>query len=152
MAVSEQGVRTAVHLAGFPSNKRKMVVDIVMTGLSNFRAGSKRVYISHTGKTIKKPTDAHTPTRGRHSQKPARTVLISALCRAWIHGKGTNPTLNHRDSPDSDFFIFAQAVMGAEGIGRIHQHLEEYWSTRKKIGLKNANLNEIWRLSGGSDG
>jgi hypothetical protein len=43
-------------------------------------------------------------------------------------------------------------VMGAEGIGHIHQHLEEYWSTRKKIGLKNANLNEIWRLSEGSDG
>jgi hypothetical protein len=132
-------------------SKRDMVFDIVSEGLANFRSGSKRSYVSHTGKRIKKPTSMHAAAPGRHDQTPARTVLISALCRAWIQGMGTSPTLNHKNAPDSDFFKFAQAVMGAEGIGRIHQHLEEYWSTRKQTAIENSKLNKIWRLSGGTE-
>lgn len=149
MAASTEDIRAAVRLANFPMGKREIAIAIVSEGLKNFRSGSKRSYVSHTGKQIKKPTSAHAPAIGRHDQTPARNVLISALCRAWIQGMGKNPTLNNKNAPDSDFFKFARAVMGAEGIGHIHSHLEEYWSTRKKTEAQNARLLKNGDFPGG---
>ena len=130
MAASEKDVREAMHLAGFPAEVRDDALAIVLLGLSNYRSGAVRRFYSHTGKLIKKPTSVHVAPKGRHDQTQARTVLISALCRAWIMGIG-NPTLNHKNDPDSDFFRFAQVIMAKEGIGHIHEHLERYWSVRK---------------------
>lgn len=130
MRASEKDVREAIHLAMFPMEVRDKALAIVLTGLSNYRSGAVRRFYSHTGKLVKKPTSAHEAPQGRHDQTLARTVLISALCRAWVIGIG-KPTLNHKSDPDSDFFRFAQSIMAKEGIGRIHEHLEIYWSTRK---------------------
>jgi len=137
MAASLQSVHDAAKHAGFPMANREYVVGIVMLGLENYRAGKTRRYVSHTGKIVKKPKGAHAAPVGRTNQTQARTILISALCRAWIHAMNQKPTLNHKAGFDSPFFRFAQSVMGAEGIGNIHRHLEEYWSIRKKTWLDN---------------
>jgi hypothetical protein len=64
---------------------------------------------------------------------------VSALCRAWIYGLNSPPTLNHKNGLDTDFAKFAMEIMQLEGIGRAHQHLEEYWSFRKS----NWELNDF---------
>ena len=130
--ISEAEIRRTIHDAGFPLSKRKEVNSIVRTGLEQFREYEKNWYYSHTGKKIKKPSPTHKAKIGRYDQKEARTILISALCRAWMEGTGEVPTLNNKKDYDSNFFQFAQNIMALEGIGNIHAHLEEYWSIRKK--------------------
>ena len=54
-----------------------------------------------------------------------------------MEGFGQEPTLNNKRDPDSPFFNFAMQVMTLEGIGKVHDHLEDYWSNRKKTWLEN---------------
>ena len=130
--ISEAKIRETIHDAGFPEKKRGVAAGIITTGLGQFREYEKNWYYSHTGKKIKKPGPTHKTKIGRYDQKEARTILISALCRAWMAGTGEAPTLNNKKDYDSAFFKFAQRVLALEGIGNIHAHLEEYWSIRKK--------------------
>lgn len=138
--ISSTQLSQAIHNAGFPLSKRKQVNSIVGTGLEQFREYEKNWYYSHTGKRIKKPGPTHKTKIGRYDQEGARTILISALCRAWMEGTGEAPTLNNKNDYDSAFFKFAQRVLALEGIGDIHAHLEEYWSIRKKAAEKGLNL------------
>ena len=138
--ISSTQLSQAIHKAGFTVSKRKQVNSIVSTGFKQFREYEKNWYYSHTGKKIKKPSLTHKTKIGRYDQKEARTILISALCRAWMEGTGEAPTLNNKKDYDSDFFQFARNIMALEGIGNIHAHPEEYWSTRKKTAEKCLNI------------
>ncbi len=140
MTISAQDLQKCIHLAGFPMEKRTQVTDIITQGLIAFREHRERWYYSSaTGKKIKKPTQAHNAPAGRHDQSGARTMLISALCRAWLLGFDRKPTLNNKNDRDTDFSKFAMEVMEIEGIGRAHQYLEEYWSLRKVTLQKRDN-------------
>jgi len=94
---------------------------------------------------------SHQTSMGRYDQEPARVILISAICRAWIVGVDHEPTLNNKKEYDSAFMTFGLHILALEGIGHIHQHLEKYWSIRKHEWLKNITEPEKWRLSGGSE-
>lgn len=137
MPITAAQLNSIVARTGFPTEKRSQVLDTINHGLQGFRDYKTRGYYGATGKNVKKPTAAHNPPAGRHDQEGARTILISALCRAWITGFGQAPTLNNKKDPDSAFFNFALQVMAHEGIGKIHEHLEAYWSKRKKTWLEN---------------
>lgn len=128
MPISDLELKECIHRADFPLKSRTHAFKVIHEGLQSYREHRNRRYYGPSGKTIKKPTAAHTAELGRHDQKPARFVLIAALCRAWLRGFGVAPTLNHKHDPDSAFFEFAQDVLAREGIGRIHMHVEEYWS------------------------
>jgi hypothetical protein len=132
MPLTEAMLRAEVHLAGFPLDRRDIVVDVIWQGILLFREYKVRSYISYTGKKIKKPGPSHNAEAGRHNQHGARTILISALCRAWLYGFEEAASLNHKNSDDTAFMFFATQVLAKEDIGKIHQHLEDYWSTRKK--------------------
>lgn len=138
--ISPAQLSQAIYHTGFPLDKRKQVNAIIMKGLEQFREYEKNWYYSHTGKKVKKPSPTHNTKIGRYDQTDARTILISALCRAWMVGFDEAPTLNHKTDYDSDFFKFAQNILALEGIGNIHAHLEEYWSIRKKTAEKGLNL------------
>ena len=138
--ISSTQLSQAIHNAGFTVSKRKQVNSIVSTGLEQFREYEKNWYYSYTGKKVIKPSPTHKTKIGRYDQKEARTILISALCRAWMEGTGEAPTLNNKKDYDSDFFQFARNIMALEGIGNIHAHPEEYWSTRKKTAEKCLNI------------
>jgi len=147
MAITRAQLQEAIGNAKFPLQKRQIVEDLVWNGLELFRQYKTQRYTSHTGKLVKKPLPSHKTSIGRYDQTGARTILISALCRAWLE-KGTGiPTLNHKNDLMSEFHHFAQEVMAREGIGKIQQHLEKYWSTR----AKEWGINEKGRLSGGSE-
>ena len=137
MPITPTQLQDCIHQAGFPIDTRPQVVEIVTQGVQNFRDYKTRSYYGSRGKSINKPTAAHTPPAGRHNQKGARTLLISALCRAWITGFQQRPTLNNKKESDSPFFSFAVQVMALEGIGKIHVHLEAYWTERKKTWVGN---------------
>jgi hypothetical protein len=137
MPITPAQLQECIHEAGFPTGKRQAVMTIIEHGLQGYREYKTRSYIGPKGKPIKKPTTTHHPPAGRPNQECARTVLISALSRAWIYGFGKKPTLNHKKDPDTPFFNFAARVMALEGIGKIHQHLETYWSVRKKAWRDN---------------
>jgi hypothetical protein len=147
--ITDADLRQAINGAGFPIKKRDVAAGIITMGLEQFREYEKNWYYSHTGKRIKKPGPTHKTKIGRYDQKEARTILISALCRAWMEGTGEAPTLNNKKDYDSAFFKFAQRVLALEGIGDIHAHLEEYWSIRKKTAEKGLNIKK-GRLSQGS--
>lgn len=132
MPISPLQLQDRIRVAGFPVGKRERVFDILIQGLQGYREYKTRSYYGSKGTLVKKPTTAHHPPVGRHDQTGARTVLISALCRAWMEGFGQVPTLNNKKDPDSTFFNFAMQVMTLEGIGKVHDHLEAYWSERKK--------------------
>ena len=110
---------------------------IIWHGLELFRKNKKRSYYSSCGNSINKPTPSHNATIGRNNQADVRTILISALCRAWVVGTGKKPTLNNKKDFDSAFMTFASHILASEGIGHIHKHLEEYWSRRKKDWFNN---------------
>mgnify|MGYP000202118511 CR=1 FL=1 len=137
MPITPEQLKSCVHAAGFPLDSRPKVIEIVEHGLKGYREYKTRSYYGPKGTAIKKPTAAHHPPEGRHDQAGARTLLISALCRAWMEGFGRAPTLNNKKGSDSPFFEFAMRVMAFEGIGKIHQHLEAYWADRKKTWLEN---------------
>ena len=139
MSISSLQLQNLIHRTGFPIGKREQAFEIVMRGLQGYRDYKKRSYYGPKGKPIKKPTLAHHASIGRPDQEAARTILISALCRAWWQGFGKKPTLNKKRCPDSPFFGFAMEVMALEGIGHIHKHLERYWSIRKRDWLKSKN-------------
>jgi hypothetical protein len=153
MTLTHKKIQDLINQSGFEFNAalRVQATNIIWEGVQLFRENEKRSYKSHTGKSIKKPSSSHQTTIGRYNQGPARSILISAICRAWLIGVGHKPTLNHKKQNDTPFTTFAIHIMGEEGIGHIHQHLEEYWSTRKKEWLKNTAEPEKWRLSGGSE-
>ena len=138
MKISDLEIRACIHHANFPLAKREYAFKVIHAGLESYREHRVRRYYGSSGKAIKKPTKAHRTMDGRYSQSGARFVLIASLYRAWTRGFGINPTLNNKYQLDSAFFHFAQEVMAREGIGRIHQHLEEYWSYVKKT-LKDAD-------------
>jgi hypothetical protein len=142
MPISEQALRECIHNAGFPLAKREFVFVTITAGLATFRENRVRSYYGATGKTIKNPTSAHSAARGRYDQTLARHVLIAALYRAWFRGFGVAPTLNHKLNPDSAFCSFAIDVMSREGIGRIHKHLEKYWSFSRLTIEKNSKQGE----------
>jgi hypothetical protein len=137
MPISPMQLQDQIRVAGFPVEKRPQVCDIVTRGLESYRDYKTKSYYGSKGTAVKKPTTAHHPPAGRHDQTGARTILISALCRAWMEGFGQAPTLNNKKDPDTPFFNFAMQVMALEGIGKVHNHLEDYWSTRKKTWLEN---------------
>jgi hypothetical protein len=137
MPITPTKLQNCIHEAGFPIATRPQVICIVTRGLEGYRDYKTRSYYGSKGKTIKKPTAVHHPPAGRHDQAGARTVLISALCRAWMEGFGEVPTLNNKKDLDSPFFDFAMRVMALEGIGKVHEHLEAYWAERKKTWLEN---------------
>jgi len=147
MAITRAQLQAAIANAKFPAATRQMAEDIVWNGLELYREYKSPKYTSHTGKLIKKPQAGHRTSIGRYDQTEARTILISALCRAWLQKGAGNPTLNHKDDPMSEFHHFAQEVIGREGIGKIQQHLEKHWSNR----AKTWNKNEKRRLSGGTE-
>lgn len=130
---------------------RNQAADIIWNGIQLFRENKVRRYRSHTGKLVKKPSPSHQTSFGRYDQEPARVILISAICRAWMVGVAHVPSLNNKNEYDSAFMTFALHILAAEGIGHIHKHLEEYWSIRKHEWLKNSTEPEKWRLSGGSE-
>jgi hypothetical protein len=139
MKLTEQQLKIIIRDAGFPSEKVDAVTTIINNGIELFREYKKSFYYSHTGKKIKKPRPTHATKIGRYDQKSARTILISALCRAWMKGFDEKPKLNHRNNDDTAFFGFAMQIMAREGIRNIHAHLEEYWSIRKKTAEKDLN-------------
>lgn len=142
MPISEQALRECIHNANFPLAKRQFVFVTITAGLDSFRENRVRSYYDAYGKPIKKPTAAHSAARGRYDQTLARHVLIAALYRAWFRGFGVAPTLNHKLDSDSAFCEFAIDVMGREGIGRIHKHLEKYWSFSRLTIEKNSKQGE----------
>jgi hypothetical protein len=142
MPISEQALRECIHHAGFPLAKRQFVFLAITAGLNTFRENRVRSYYGVSGKIIKKPTASHNAALGRYDQTSARHVLIAALCRAWLRGFGVAPTLNHKLDPDSAFCTFAIYVMDREGIGRIHNHLEKYWSFSSRTLEKRSKLDE----------
>ena len=135
--LTQQQLEMEIRAAGFPIERREPVMMLIWQGVEQFREQAVRRYYSHTGKSIKKPQPTHEASMGRHDQAPARTILISALCRSWMYGFDEAPTLNHRGGADSKFFSFASRIMILEGIGNPHKHLEEYWSVRKAAVRKN---------------
>lgn len=147
MAITQAQVKTAIANAKFPAVSRQIAEDLVWRGLEHYREYKSPRYISHTGKLVKKPQKGHRAPMGRYDQSAARTILISALCRAWLKRGSGKPRLNHKNAPMSEFHHFAQEVLGREGIGKIQQHLEKHWSNR----AKTWNKNEKRRLSGGSE-
>jgi hypothetical protein len=137
MSITEQELKSCIQRAGFPLDKRQQIEDIVNDGIKCFREYRTAGYYGVRGKPTKKPSPAHNPPQGRYDQTGARTVLISALGRAWITGFDKPPTLNNRNQTDSPFYDFAAEIMAREGIGNIHDHLEEYWSQRKRTWSQN---------------
>ena len=152
MPMTLEDVKDHIRVSSFlpDAKRRRQSAEIVWNALTLFRENKTRKYVSHTGKLIKKTSPTHAAPMGRYDQRDIRTVLISAICRAWIVGTSQNPTLNRKRDFDSAFMTFAHYILAAEGIGHIHQHLEEYWSRRKAELLKNNLEAEKWRLSGGS--
>ena len=153
MAMTLDELKHHIHLSGFSADDRLrgIAADIIWAALTLFRENKKRKFISHTGKSVKKPSPTHTNPMGRHDQTEIRTVLISAICRAWIVGTKRELTLNNKRDYDSDFMNFAAYILSQEGVGRVHEKLEKYWSQRKADWLKNTMDQEKWRLSGGSE-
>jgi len=153
MPMTLEDVKDHIRVSSFlPDAKRqRQAAEIVWNALTLFRENKTRKYVSHAGKLIKKPSPTHAVPMGRYDQKDIRTVLISAICRAWMVGVDHEPTLNNKKEYDSAFMTFAFHILALEGIGHIHKHLEEYWSIRKHEWLKNTTEPEKWRLSGGSE-
>ena len=153
MPLTYVDIQKHIDASGFKSDAklRAQAADIIWNGIQLFRENKTRRYRSHKDKLIKKPLPSHQTSFGRYDQEPARVILISAICRAWIIGVGRVPTLNNKKHNDSPFMTFAVHILGAEGVGHIHQRLEEYWSIRKHEWLENSTESEKWRLSGGSE-
>ena len=153
MPISHEELKQHIHQSGFISEERlrTQALEIIWNGIQLFRENKDRRYRSHTGKLVKKPLPFHQTSIGRYDQEPARVILISAICRAWMVGVAHVPTLNNKKDYDSAFMTFALHILASEGIGHIHKHLEEYWSIRKYEWLKNSTELEKWRLSGGSE-
>ena len=153
MPLTYVDIQEHIDASGFKSDTklRNQAADIIWNGIQLFRDNKVRRYRSHTGKLVKKPSPSHQTSFGRYDQEPARVILISAICRAWMVGVAHVPTLNNKNEYDSAFMTFALHILAAEGIGHIHKHLEEYWSIRKHEWLKNSTEPEKWRLSGGSE-
>ena len=153
MAMNIDELKHHILLSGFSADDRLrgQATDIIWNALTLFRENKKRKFISHTGKLVKKPSPTHTAPMGRHDQTEIRTVLISAICRAWIVGTNRELTLNNKRDYDSDFMNFAAYILSQEGVGRVHEKLEQYWSQRRADWIKNTLEDEKWRLSGGSE-
>lgn len=147
MAITKKQLQVAIQNAKFPIEKRAIAEELVWNGLKLYWEFKVQRYFSHTGKLVKKPQPSHKISIGRYDQKQARTILISALCRAWLEAfSNSKPRLNHKAASMTNFHHFAQEVMAREGVGKIQEHLEEFWSTRKV----DWQANEKRRLSGGS--
>ena len=88
MAMTLDELKHHINHSGFSADDRLrgIAADIIWAALTLFRENKKRNFISHTGKLVKKPSPTHTDPMGRHDQTEIRTVLISAICRAWIVG------------------------------------------------------------------
>ena len=153
MPISHDELKQHIHQSGFNADERlrTQALGIIWNGLLLFRENKKRKYMSHTGKLVKKPSPTHTAPIGRHDQTEIRTVLISAICRAWVVGTNRVITLNNNRDYDSEFMNFAAYILSQEGVGRVHEKLEKYWSQRKADWIKNTLDDEKWRLSGGSE-
>jgi hypothetical protein len=153
MPISLEDLQQHINQSGFKpdARMRAQALEIIWNGIQLFRENKERTYRSHTGKLVKKPSPSHRTSIGRYDQEPARVILISAICQAWTIGVGQKPTLNNKNHNDSPFMTFAVHILGSEGVGHIHQRLEEYWSIRKHEWLKNSEEPEKWRLSGGSE-
>ena len=139
MPITYANVQELIDQSGFKTDPkfRVQAANIIWNGIQVFRENKTRKYMSHTGKLVKKPLPSHQTSMGRYDQEPARVILISAICQAWIIGVGQTPTLNNKKQNDTAFMTFAVHILGTEGVGHIHQHLEEYWSIRKQEGSKN---------------
>ena len=152
MPMALEDLKQHIHQSEFMTDERLRAhsVEIVWNALLLFREHKTRKYMSHTEKLVKKSSPTHVASMGRPDQKEIRTVLISAICRAWIIGSGLKLTLNNKKDYDSKFMSFAAYILSCEGIGRVHEKLEQYWSQRKSDWKKNMADEEKWRLSGGS--
>ena len=153
MPLTYVDIQKHIDASGFKSDAKLRVqaADIIWNGIQLFRENKNRRYRSYKDKLIRKPLPSHQTSMGRYDQEPARVILISAICRAWIIGVDHELTLNNKNEYDSAFMTFALHILASEGVGHIHKHLEEYWSIRKHEWLKNTTEPEKWRLSGGSE-
>ena len=153
MPISLDDLKDHIRKSSFMPNAicHRQAAEIIWNGIQLFRENKNRRYRSHKDKLIKKPLPSHQTSMGRYDQEPARVILISAICRAWIIGVDHELTLNNKNEYDSAFMTFALHILALEGVGHIHKHLEEYWSIRKHEWLKNTTEPEKWRLSGGSE-
>ena len=140
VAITPEQLNHAIINAKFPLDKQRVIEELIRNGLTNFRQYKDQKYISHTGKIIVKPQRAHATKMGRPHLKLARAILISALCQAWLIGFGKKARLNHKSAPMTQFHHFAQEVMAREGIGKIQEYLEEFWSFRKSEIKKNIKM------------
>ena len=153
MPTTYANIQELIDQSGFKSDTKLRIqaAEIICTGIQLFRENKNLRYRSYKDKLIKKPLPSHQTSMGRYDQEPARVILISAICRAWIIGVDHELTLNNKNEYDSAFMTFALHILALEGVGHIHKHLEEYWSIRKHEWLKNTTEPEKWRLSGGSE-
>lgn len=150
MPITDSALRTCIHHAGFPLERREFVFNVISEGLQNFRDYRQPRYYGARGTYVKEPTASHSSSKGRYDQSKARFILIAALYRAWLLGFGVAPTLNHKKHTDTPFATFAMDVMAREGIGRIHHHLESYRSFVKQQLVQNECHNMKSGISGGS--
>jgi hypothetical protein len=121
--------------------KQSQVIDTVAQGIALFKEHESSSYYSSSGRKIKRPKQYHNPITGRYNQRDARTVLISALARAWLIGTGKKARINNKNHRDSPFVMFATEVFRLLGIGNMHKHLEEYTSVRKTTWNENELMN-----------
>ena len=141
-------LKEIIHQAGFPLRSRETVFITIWNGVELFREyrsprycstriklGTATTHPEIITKRVKRPLPSHNAKPGRYDQTGARTILISAICRAWIVGFHSAPTLNHKKHKDTDFVKFASEILYCEHIGKPHRHLEQYWSTRLRFGL-----------------
>ena len=70
--------------------------------------------------------------RGRPSEALLRAYLLAGLFYAWLEAFGEYPKINNKYHHLTPFVHFVWAILQREGMGKIHQHLEEFRSFRKK--------------------
>ena len=113
MTTTYAKVQELIDQSGFKSDTKLRVqaADIIWNGIQLFRENKIRRYRSHKDKLIKKPLPSHQTSMGRYDQEPARVILISAICRAWIIGVDHELTLNNKNEYDSAFMTFALHIL-----------------------------------------
>ena len=141
--VNKEQVAKVVNGTLSISCKKNQVIDMVMQAISLFKEYESPNYYSFTEAKIKKPQSTHSTSKGRYNQKDARTILISALTRAWALGTEKKATISNKNEYDSPFVMFATDVFNLVGIGNIHKHLESYTSIRKADFVSNELIKDF---------
>ena len=132
MTLTPDSIKEIAIRAGVRYDRLQAVTNKIWEGVQLYREYKQRRYLAYKDpqsegpdRFLRRPSSSHLAPLGRNNQSEARTVLISSICRAWFLGIGTEPTLNHKNSHDTDFRRFASEILIREGIGKHQQHLEE---------------------------